>query len=490
MNAAETLHKRNRLLVYIIWGMLFLGIAVMLLTGGTPGSVAVLAIVGLVTCGTATIMTFKRWMEDYVKYYIPVILAVLTLLLAWTGPVITTYFLVFVSLAIMTLYSNYRALLFTAAIGAVLTVYMLFFSPFREAMFGNNSPITIILYLAMIAAPLLVSSRFSERLQAEADREREKAVAEYNRTLAMVDRIASSLTMLNAFSGGLKENMTATSTISREVHAAFAEMTAGIERQTASITGIEESIRAVEQAVATLADRSKEMKDLSQHSAELTKSGSDEAEALADLMNRAKEMIERSAALMRELNEQNRHIQDIVTAIGQIAAQTNMLALNAAIEAARAGEHGRGFVVVSGEIRKLAEHSRQSADKIAQILENIRVKADRAAEQVTEGQRAILEGRDAAQRVAETMRTLRGDALKVESKSAEVESASGDVHHEYRRIAAEMAAIARETEQNMSAVVEMSAGMETQHTRINEIEASFLQLDKLATELRDMTAER
>src|SRR5690606_8238882 len=124
MSRSDTLHRRNKLLVNIIWGMLILGIVVDYLTAAPAASIIVLAIVGFITCGTATLMTYKRWLSDYVMYFIPVIVTVLTLLLIITGPIITTYFLVFVNLGIMTLYNNFRAIAFSALLGTGLTVYL------------------------------------------------------------------------------------------------------------------------------------------------------------------------------------------------------------------------------------------------------------------------------------------------------------------------------------------------------------------------------
>lgn len=486
MNPVDTLYQRNRLLVNIIWGMLLLGIAVNLMTGAALNSNVVLAVVGSITCGVATIMTYKRWLDGYVMYFIPVIVTILTLLLILTGPVITTYFLVFVNLAIMTLYSNFRALLFSSLLGIGLTIY-LFISPYKTEMFGNNSPITIMLYLVLIAAPLLTSAKFSQRLQTEANQERENAIAEKNRSQGIVEQMSTSLRMLNDFSGGLKANVTTTSTISQEVTAAFSEVTVSIETQTDGISSIGESIHVIEQAVLTLADRSTEMRNLSENSVSMTKSGSEEAETMATLMHHAQETIERSAELMHELNEQTKHIRDIVEAVNQISAQTNLLALNAAIEAARAGEHGQGFAVVSREIRKLAESSQQSTVQIGLILENIRLKTDQAAEQVMQGQQAIIESRSAAERVAEAIHAISGDAKKVEKQSSEVEMAAGDMQRQYTKITEGMGVISRTTEQNMAAIQQMAASMTTQNERINEIKDSFLQLDKLTTELNHMT---
>jgi Methyl-accepting chemotaxis protein len=72
------------------------------------------------------------------------------------------------------------------------------------------------------------------------------------------------------------------------------------------------------------------------------------------------------------LNEQAQQINSISNLVGDIANQTNMLALNASIEAVRAGEHGLGFNVVALEIRKLADETRESAQRINTLIEQIR----------------------------------------------------------------------------------------------------------------------
>ncbi len=73
---------------------------------------------------------------------------------------------------------------------------------------------------------------------------------------------------------------------------------------------------------------------------------------------------------MSKIESSSQEITNIIEMINEIAEQTNLLSLNASIESARAGEAGRGFNIVAGEIRKLAEKSTIAANRIHELITN------------------------------------------------------------------------------------------------------------------------
>ncbi len=91
----------------------------------------------------------------------------------------------------------------------------------------------------------------------------------------------------------------------------------------------------------------------------------------------------------RETNEAAKEIRQAVDIINGIAQKTNLLSLNASIEAARAGEAGRGFSVVAGEIRALAEQSRKSAETISGIINELEKKSNQSVNNIRAVQEAF-----------------------------------------------------------------------------------------------------
>jgi len=77
-------------------------------------------------------------------------------------------------------------------------------------------------------------------------------------------------------------------------------------------------------------------------------------------------------AIFRRLVEAVDRIDGTIKSIDEISELTNLLSLNAAIEAARAGIHGKGFKVVAGEVKSLAEKSKDLTDKASIILKELR----------------------------------------------------------------------------------------------------------------------
>lgn len=109
---------------------------------------------------------------------------------------------------------------------------------------------------------------------------------------------------------------------------------------------------------------------------------------------------------MGEISGSSQKISKIIRVIDEIAFQTNILALNAAVEAARAGEAGLGFAVVADEVRNLSQRCAQAARDTASLIEESIAKSESGEFKVND--------------VAETIRTVTGEAAQVQMLVDEV----------------------------------------------------------------------
>ncbi|WNS46643.1 methyl-accepting chemotaxis protein [Paenibacillus sp. MMS20-IR301] len=100
------------------------------------------------------------------------------------------------------------------------------------------------------------------------------------------------------------------------------------------------------------------------------------ARQLEELLEQTGRTGEMTSALVERVNNLKDTVSSVIKVLEvmkNITQQTNILSLNATIEAARAGEAGRGFMVVAGEVRQLADQSKQSIALVAGITDKIMI---------------------------------------------------------------------------------------------------------------------
>ncbi|HEU0219565.1 MAG TPA: methyl-accepting chemotaxis protein [Gallionella sp.] len=137
-------------------------------------------------------------------------------------------------------------------------------------------------------------------------------------------------------------------------------------------------------------------------------------------MGGLKERIAAMADQILRLGEQTGQIGSIATLVKDLSGQINMLALNAAVEAARAGEHGKGFAVVAGEVRKLADQSKKSAEQATALVADIQKATNSSIMMTEEGTRTVNEVTQLAQKVAELFNNISGMAGNVNENAQQV----------------------------------------------------------------------
>lgn len=148
-----------------------------------------------------------------------------------------------------------------------------------------------------------------------------------------------------------------------------------------------------------------------------------------------------ASGMMAQLQEKSRRIHGITEVISEIAARTNLLALNAAIEAARAGEQGRGFAVVAGEVRQLAQRTKEATDDIGIMVRAITEEAERAATGMNALSGRVLEAAQNVEKVHVLLNSIERSAGQSQEQIEEIALASREHVQTTQNIAESITAI-------------------------------------------------
>ncbi len=109
---------------------------------------------------------------------------------------------------------------------------------------------------------------------------------------------------------------------------------------------------------------------------------------------------------IREIGRQSENIDEILKAINDISAKTNILSMNASIEAAHSGDYGRGFAVVAAEVRNLAASSAKSVKDISVLINGIKESIRIAITMTETGEKETEAGQAVSREAGEFFETI------------------------------------------------------------------------------------
>lgn len=320
------------------------------------------------------------------------------------------------------------------------------------------------------------------------------------------DEIGQLTTDFNRMTANLKEMIQDVSNTSLQVAATSEELSASSEEMSQSVEQVADSIQelaagadkqkeksletndvvaAISNKISHIAENTQKAHEMAQQTTNVAESGNDVIIKAINQMKEIQSQTDSTAERMHALEEKSNEIGKIVSMITSVAEQTNLLALNAAIEAARAGEHGKGFAVVAGEVRNLAEQSREAAKLVNQLIMGVQEDINQSVSAMNDGKLSVDGGIGLVNNAGDFFQKIVGDIKEVSLQMNEVSTAVQEISSGAEAMVLQIDDTTRIAEgsanhsQNIAAIaVEQNASME-------EIASVSDELAKMAEKLQD-----
>lgn len=210
--------------------------------------------------------------------------------------------------------------------------------------------------------------------------------------------------------------------------AGSASLASGADRQTVLIGELEENIQTVSSKIKETAEYAGKVRT--------------EAEDMSANVDLGTQKMDDMLIAVEEIRKSSLSIQQIIKAIEDIAAQTNILALNASIESARAGDAGKGFAVVADEVRNLAAKSAQAAGNTTELLETCMTA-------INHGSQIASETASALERIGNSVNEVSSKTFLISDMTNHQASMVGEINQKISQVSdviQSIACTAKETE--------------------------------------------
>lgn len=239
----------------------------------------------------------------------------------------------------------------------------------------------------------------------------------------------------------------------------------------------------ISEKITKNADRISEKAGSSLENAEI---GNENMDNYVSQLARVNEVMNETGNVASLLHKNVGEMNTILNSIAEIAEQTNLLSLNASIEASRAGEAGRGFGVVAIEIRKLAENSKASVERIADIITGIQKDANRMTEKMEEGLDQLEKGNVLAETTKESFVQIKEGNQAVNEDIIMIRQELSEMAAIMAKVKESMNSVDEATKENNQVTEEVSDTATMQYRNLQEVAATSTVLARQAADLEEL----
>ena len=303
----------------------------------------------------------------------------------------------------------------------------------------------------------------------------------------ILTNITSSAKALDGFSNQFAESFANITDSVDSVNTAVEEIASGATSQADETMSANQQVAEMGQALEETSANVENLHASSEKMEEYNETAGSNLEELNAISEQTKQSVIEVQKQTNLTNQSAKQIKEATELITDIAAQTNLLSLNASIEAARAGEHGKGFAVVADEIRALSEQSRQSAEKIVEIVDTLLVNSDTSVQTMGDVMDKIGVQNDKLSETSQMFNLLHNEIGTVADAIEQIRKQAEALEDKKNKVTSIVDGLAAIAEENAASTEETSASMLEFNEILSVCNKATGELRKLSEELAENT---